>query len=64
MAVNDPVWSYGQVTLYTSSGATVGNGDDEWSYGKDSIFHEYVAAGGVMAAIYYRTLLAGGEANA
>lgn len=44
MATNDPIWSYGRSTLFTSSGATVADGDDEWSYGVDKVQHEYVVA--------------------
>ena len=43
MAVDDPVWSYGESKLIKSSGPTVVNGDDIWSYGEDWIRHEYAA---------------------
>ena len=46
MAVNEPVWSFGKVHLFTSSGATVGDGDDVWSFGQNVITHEIVAAAG------------------
>jgi len=43
MAINDPVWSYGDCKLITSSGATISDGDDVWSYGVDIIRHEFAA---------------------
>ena len=51
MGANDPTWSYGESKLYISSGATVANGDDQWSYGKDDLFHEYVVSAGVTIPI-------------
>ena len=44
MAQNEPTWSLGKSKVFTSSGATVGDGDDKWSLGKSVLFHEFVAA--------------------
>lgn len=51
MAQNEPTWSLGESKVFTSSGATVGDGDPKWSFGESSLFHEFVAAGGVTGAI-------------
>ena len=49
MAVDDPIWSYGEAKQIKSSGATVAADDDIWVYGEDELWHEYVAAGGATA---------------
>ena len=46
MAVNEPVWSYGESKLFNSTGA-VTDPNDAWVYGENHLLHEYVAAGGV-----------------
>ena len=46
MAVNDPIWSYGEAKQIKSSGTTVAADDDIWIYGENELWHEYVAAGG------------------
>ncbi len=45
MAQNEPTWSLGKSKLFTSSGATVTDGDDKWNLGKSVLFHEYVSVG-------------------
>lgn len=49
MAVNDPVWSYGQSKLFNSSGTTT-DPDDAWSYGQNALEHEYVEGGATYTA--------------
>lgn len=58
MAANDPTWSYGKSKLFSSSGATITDGDDVWSYGKDVVYHEYItpAVGGIMPQLQKNNL--------
>jgi len=55
MAVQGPTWSYGKSKLFTSSGTTPTNDSDEWVYGKNTLFHEFVAAGAgtSMPVLFY-----------
>lgn len=46
MAVNEPIWSYGNSVLYNSSGLIV-DSDKAWSYGGNILFHEYSEIKGV-----------------
>ena len=43
MAVNEPVWSYGESKVFNSSGPST-DPDDAWSYGENRLIHEYEAA--------------------
>ena len=43
MAENQSMWSYGESKIFTSSGSTPTVGG--WSYGQNSIYHEYVVSG-------------------
>ncbi len=44
MAVNEPIWSYGESKVFNSSGAAT-DPDDAWSYGENRLLHEYEVSG-------------------
>ncbi len=50
MAINEPVWSYGESKVFSSSGETP-ESDSSWSYGENDLLHEYEAAGGLSMAV-------------
>ena len=63
MAQNEPTWSLGKSKLFTSSGATVGDGDDKWSLGKNVLFHEFTDSEEPAYALKYTNGSTGVLAN-
>ncbi|KKL97818.1 hypothetical protein LCGC14_1830590 [marine sediment metagenome] len=41
MAINEPIWSYGESKLFNSSSSTT-DPDDAWDYGENRLLHEYI----------------------
>jgi len=58
MAVHEPTWSNGKSVIYNSSGSTT---DPQWSYGKSSLIHEFIAIVAGTITNYYYTMLANGD---
>jgi len=56
MSINDPTWSYGESKLFKSSGSSPEDGSDDWVYGENVIYHEYVASGGGVIPVIIKHL--------